>query len=285
MYPFQFPSQTEKGIRHVSNAMVVFLVLGIVDVAVVSFLEPILPAAPTNMTAIATAIAIVGATCGVFVAEIVGAVLALLGVLALHRGRSEFGPGHERLVDRGILVLVLGVILPVAASNLLWAVGTSVGAVPRATPNLDPWIIATTSGLGVMASLFAGLFLLWTIEGLATPEGRKRGIIALALGVASGIVGGVSGAVVAATTPVPTGPGNFAYAFLLPNFLATAISVVSILLWYGTYRGVLGRFRGGELRPTPPVPAYPLPFAPGYVPLYVPAVPPPEPPARPQSAS
>ncbi|MEK6911222.1 MAG: hypothetical protein AABX36_00270, partial [Candidatus Thermoplasmatota archaeon] len=60
------------------------------------------------------------------------------------------------------------------------------------------------------------------------------------------------------------------------------LSVVSLGLWYMAYRGVLGRFAKGELRPIVPQPPYP-PSPPGYPPGYWPPaqqVPPPQQPPQ-----
>ncbi len=62
-----------------------------------------------------------------------------------------------------------------------------------------------------------------------------------------------------------------------------SVSVVSLALWYMAYRGVLGRFASGALRPMipqppyPPTPAYP----PGYWPPAQQVPPPQQPPQEP----
>jgi len=67
---------------------------------------------------------------------VIGLVFGLLGLVSIHKGRDEFGPEHAKRLDRGIIVLILGIFVPAAigaAGSVGGGVlgGGSVGFTPR----------------------------------------------------------------------------------------------------------------------------------------------------------
>ncbi|GEM_PF-4822465 len=292
MYAYPgFPSQTEKGIRNISITMVIFLIVQVLVIGLLAALFPIIAAVLIPGTApgpelIAAAFAFLALVCVLVLVYVIGLIFGLIGLIALHKGRDEFGPAHAQKIDRGIIVLILGIFIPlvVGAIGSTGAIGS--GAVGL-SPSLTLVAAATSLASGVLGALLVGLFLLWSVEALTTPVLRTRAMIALVLGLVAGAAGGAASLVLLATFPIPTNPtqiGNF-FVFLIPGIISAGISVVSLALWYMTYRGVLDRFKRGELRAAPPVmypPAYMPPY-PQYAPQYPPPVPPPQgpPPAAP----
>ncbi len=283
---YRYPSQTEKGVRHVSYAMILFLIVSALGIVLVLALMPLLaailaaPGGVPDPSIIGSLIAVLAAGCGIAVMELVGGILGLLGVLALSRGKMEFGPDHAQRFDRAVIVLVFGIILPIIGGGLAGTIGSLV-------PGTS--VLATVgSALGIAGAALIGLFLLWSVEGLAAPDKRQLGMVALILGVVAGIAALVVEVVVLYTVPIPTRPEDITFIFFVPSVVGYGISIVSIGLWYVVYKSVLDRFTRGELQPIPPVPMYPAPYAPPYAqpyapyypPPYVPA-PPPQPPAQP----
>jgi hypothetical protein len=231
-------------------------------------------------------IGLLAAVCGLLVIELIGLVYGLLGVMAIHRGRMEFGPEHGKNLDRATIALVIGIILPIVGSSATAVTGAGLGGVGGLVPARTIGAAAVSTGLAIGGSALIGLFLLWSVDALNTPEGKKRGLIALLLGVISGVAVLSTDVVLLLTMP----PGGTAQSWivylLVPAIVGAAISMASIALWYLTYRGVLERFRTGELRPAPPAPMYPMPYPPMYAPPYGPAPyypPPVAPPQQPGS--
>ena len=284
MYAYPgYPSQTEKGIRNISIAMIVFLLVQILIIGLLFAVAPIIALVSVGGTPtpelIAAALTLLALVCVLLIVYVIGLVFGLLGLVAIHKGRDEFGPEHAKRLDRGIIVLILGIFVPAAigaAGTVGGGVlgGGSVGFTPRTS------FASAAAGLagGIVGSLLVGLFLLWSIEALTTPLLRARAMIALVLGIVAAGAGGAANLVVVATVPTPTTPAGY-LPFILPGVVAPAISVISLAVWYLTYRAVLERFKTGELRATPPVlypPPYPPPYAPPYPPPYVPPSPPPQ---------
>ena len=289
-YPV-FVSQTEKGIRNISIAMVIFLVVQVLLIGLLAALFPLIASVtvggltgdPNLITALFAFVALV---CVLALVYVIGLIFGLIGLLALHKGRDEFGPAHAQKIDRGIVVLILGIFIPIVVGSIGSSGALGSGAVGL-SPNLTLVSAGASLASGVLGSLLVGLFLMWSVEALATPVLRMRAMIALVLGIGSGAAGGAASLVVLSVVPIPTNPsqlGNF-YLFLIPGMISAGISVASLALWFLTYRGVLDRFKRGELRAAPPMvypPAYMPPY-PQYATPYPPPVPPPQapPPAQP----
>ncbi len=280
MYAYPtMPSQTEKGVRNVSITIVIFLVVELLLVGLLAALAPIIAfvtiGGPPDPGLLAAALTFLAFVCVLLIVYVVGLIFGLIGLIALHKGRDEFGPAHAQKIDRGIIVLILGIFLPLvvgAIGSTEDIGGGAVGLTPRTT------VISAAAGLasGVLGSLLVGLFLLWSVEALTTPVLRMRAMIALVLGIAAGAAGGVASIVILSTTTVQT--GNFV-VFLIPGILSAGISVISLGLWFMTYRGVLERFKRGELRAAPPV-MYPPMYMPPQYPQYGVPYPPPAPPPQ-----
>ncbi len=282
---YAMPSQTEKGIRQISYAILCFLITGIISIVVVVLILPLLSSFITgnvNPGMLGAAVGILVGACSLLIVELIGLIFGLLGLISVHHGRNEFPPEHGKLLDRATIALVVGIILPIIGSFYTTLAGVGLGGnIVPATTLAEAGI---TSGLGIVGSVLIGLFLMWLVESMNTPAGKQRALIALILGVVSGIIALVIDVAVFVAMPaVVTRPQDFIGYLILPAIAGGAVSVISIVLWYMVYREVLARFKTGEVRPAPPMPMYPPPY-PGFAPPYVPAAPyypPPQPPAPP----
>lgn len=281
---YAMPSQTEKGIRQISYAILCFLITGILGIVIVALLFPLLAdfmAGTIGGGTIGAAIGILAGGCALIIVELIGLIFGLLGLISVHKGRAEFPPEHGKMLDRATIALVVGIILPIIGSFYTTLAGVGLGG--NIVPATTLGEAAITSGLGIVGSVLIGLFLMWLVESMNSPAGKQRALIALILGVVSGVIALVIDIVVFATMPaVVTQPQNFIGYLIAPAIVGGAVSVISVVLWYLVYREVLARFKTGEVRPAPPMPMYPPPY-PGFAPPYVPAAPyyPPQPPAPP----
>jgi len=282
---YSAPSQTEKGVRYASYTMVIFLVVNIVSVTVVAAFIPIISdlvlGGGSIDTILGTLIGLVAVACTLIILELIGLILGLLAVIALHQGRNEFAPEHGKRLDKALIALAIGISLPIVgevASTATTAAG--IGGIGGLVPATTLTAAAVTAAFGISGAVFLGLFLLWAVELLNTPEGKTRGLIALVLGALAGVASFSASAILMVAVPVLTDPASF-YLLMIPSILGGVLSIISIILWYLLYRGILGRFKSGELRPAPPMPMYAVPYPPMYMPPYAPAYPPPQPPAQP----
>src|SRR3989304_5166503 len=245
----RYPSQTKKGVRQASYAIILFMVANALGIVFILALMPLLaevltlpPGGVPSAGFFGGLIAVAAAGCGLLVVEPVGA----------------------------LLVPTIG--------------GIFAGSVGSIVPSVSLVSAAAGASAGIVGAILMGLFLLWTVEGLAAPDKRQLGVIALIVGVAAGVAALVANVFVLYTVPIPTRPQDFSVLLVVPSVVGSGISLISVGLWYVVYRSVLDRFRRGELQAIPPVPMYPMPYAqpyaPYYPPPYVPA-PPPQPPAQP----
>ncbi len=285
------PSQTERGVRQMSYAIITFLAINVFTIVLIAALSSMISSlivAPGDIGLgfFGALIGLLAAVCALFVIELIGLIYGLLGVIAVHRGRMEFGPEHGKNLDRATIALVLGIVLPIVGSSYTAIAGAGVGGVGGLVPASTIGVAAISVGLGIGGSVLIGLFLLWTVEALNTPQGKQRGLIALILGVVAGAAALSGEVAVFLMMPVTGDLQTWAPYLLVPSIIGAAISIVSIVLWYLVYRAILERFRTGELRPAPPAPMYPTPYPPMYAPPYGPAPyypPPAQPPQQPGS--
>ncbi len=287
---YRYPSQTEKGVRNASYAMILFLVANLLAIVLVLALMPLIaavftmpPGGTPDPALVGTILGVVAAGCGLLIIELVGAIMGLLGLIAINRGKMEFGPEHSQRVDRGVIALVVGIILPIIGGVVVGTLGAA-GGLGSIVPSMNPIAASASAAIGIAGTILVGLFLLWTVEKLVTPDKRRLGIIALVLGVVAGVAAAVTQLVVLYTVPLPTRPQDFSFLFVVPSAVGGGISTISVALWYMMYRSVSDRFKRGELQPIPPTPMYPPPYAQPYAPYYPPPyapAPPPQPPAQP----
>lgn len=287
-------SHTEKGLRYVSYAIILIMLLNVLFVVFLFALFPLIALVSTldpntidpNDTALLTSIlgaafALLAAACAIVIIGLVGLILGIVGLVSLNRGKQEFGMEHAQRVDRAVIMVVLGFLVPIIAG-----VAIGVGAIVTATPGALEFSIGPAAGsiiVGVLATVLVGLFLLWSVETLSTPNLRRLGLYAITVGIIASMSGGALTLGLLATNPIPTTPQDFTLIWLVPGILTYSLSIVSLGLWYMAYRGVLGRFASSALRPMipqplyPPTPAYP----PGYWPPAQQVPPPQQPPQEP----
>ncbi|TLZ66052.1 MAG: hypothetical protein E6K16_02250, partial [Methanobacteriota archaeon] len=235
MYAYPaYPSQTEKGLRNISIAMVVFLLVQILIIGLLLAVAPIIAQVSVggNPTPelIAAALTLLALVCVLVIVYIIGLVFGLIGLTAIHKGRDEFGPEHAKRLDRSIIVLILGIFIPAAITGIGSAGGAFGAGSVGLTARISFASAAASLAGGIVGSLLVGLFLLWSIEALTTPLLRARAMIALVLGIVAGAAGGAAYLIVLATVPAPTTPAGY-QPFILPGVVSPAISVISLAVW------------------------------------------------------
>jgi len=274
------PSRTEAGLRYVSYAILMFLATTGITVGVVIALFPLIaqvmslagggpPADPTLF--FGTLAGLLAAVCVLLILSLIGAIIGLIGLVNVHKGKHEFGANHSRFAERGLVALVLGIIIPTAGqaaitSTAFLSPGLPVGDL---VPFLDPGLIAAQLVVGVLEVVLVGLFLLWTIDSLVSPVGRRYATVALGLGLVAAFIAGIGGILTLSTITFPIGPEDISPLLLVPFLVSTGFSFVSLSLWYLAYRDVLERFSRRELVAAPSLVYYPA------YPYYPPASPPP----------
>lgn len=281
-------SQTEKGIRYLSYTILLFLLAGVIGILMIAALAPVLAALagaaqtgtidPSILGALGGFLA---AACGLFIVSLVGLIMGLIGLLALHKGGVEFGPEHAKRIDHGIIVLIIGILVPliggVAVSAAAIGSGLGVPGSSLTIPTLNPGAIAGSIALGAFQAILVGLFLIWSVERLVDPPAFRRAYLALALGIAGSVAGGSVSLTLLVMGSFPIRLEDLAALIVVESLLSQGFSIPSLALWYSVYSGVLRRFRQRELQPAPPGWIYPPPM---YYPA-APYTPPPAPPSPP----
>ncbi len=290
-YPFIAPkSETESGIRYLSYGMILFAITSAANIVLLFVLFPLIAAflttpagSPPDPALFGSLFAVAGAGCAISLVSIIGAIFGLLGLVSVHRGGDEFGPEHSRRVERGLIVVIVGILVPLVGQAAVVILAAASSTFPGSTfvPTFNPVVALGQLAFGLVQVILLGLFLLWTVELLVTPSGLTRAKWAFILGIV-GVGAGVVGTLtILAVVPVPTRLEEVTLWFLVPSAIAQGVSIASLLSWYLVYHGVLERFRRRELVARPPAMYVPVPpYYPGYYPAY--PMPPSASPSQPQ---
>src|SRR4030042_226428 len=104
---FSPETQTEKGIRGLSTALIIYLVASVLSLisslAAIALLGQIASGAYASLAA--SAIGLLALTCGALALYLVVIILAIIGFFAVHKGKMEYGPAHESDVNRAFMLL------------------------------------------------------------------------------------------------------------------------------------------------------------------------------------
>src|SRR4030067_1127212 len=95
------PSQTERGVRQVSYAIITFLAMTVFTIVLIAALSSMISnllVAPGDVGVgfFGALIGLLAAACGLLVIELIGLVYGLLGAMATPPGGREVGAEHRR---------------------------------------------------------------------------------------------------------------------------------------------------------------------------------------------
>jgi hypothetical protein len=266
-------SETESGIRYLSYALILFAIYSAASIALQFVLFPLIaalmtsgPGNPPDPAFVGRMFALAGAGCAVSLVSLVGAILGLIGLMGVYRGGDEFGPEQRRRIERGLIVVILGIVVSFIGPGVLssFTLASSPFSGSAFVPRFNPVFILGGLALGLLQVILMGLFLLWTVELLASPSDLIRARLAFLLGIVGVCAGSFAALAIFAVVPLPTRLEEVTPLFLAPSAITQGISIVSLVVWYLAYHGVLERFRRRELVARPPV-MY-VPYYPGYYP-------------------
>jgi hypothetical protein len=254
-------TETQRGLRRMTYAILLgaaFLVVGLlVAWFALRFVEtfPLGDPAAFDPTDLAPLGALVASALALLAVGILTLVFFFLALLALHRGKGEFGPGHRRNVDRAVLALVAVLVVDVFGGAVvsLFALGSSFPGL--GVPRVGLAAIAADAATSLVGSLFLALFLLWCVERFVPPEGRKVLLAAVVLFVVAPATNALASA---AMVTGGLAADALSPVWLGPMALEVLVGLVGLFLFWLTYRDALGRLGRGEI--APPLWTAPPPF-------------------------
>ena len=214
---------------------------------------------------------------------LIAVIFFVLGFYYIHEGRDEYGPDHNRQMDRALAYLIVAFVMAIVASiGGFSPLGSSLGG-PAAISEVTSWF-------GAVRGLFVGLLLMSLVNVFISKEDRTLGwvgtiILAAVPAITSALY------IVLFLTFTPSNPTSIFGALFAALIIAAALSaaeLVAFLLFYLLYAKVVKRMRAGEFPaavrapmvfpPYYPAPMYypPYPVYPSYPPPAPPPTPPPE---------
>lgn len=174
---FRGELQTEKGVRHLSWGLIVYILATLLTLfgAILAInLAAGLAEGMVDPGAISELIGASSLICGGLVLILVTIVLVLLGMYEMYTGKKEFGPKHESLVIRGVFLFILFVVLLVMdliaqlvlTPNVFTATTADYIEASRAT-------MVVSGVLGFIGTVALGLSIVSLVYELSTEKYRK----------------------------------------------------------------------------------------------------------------
>ncbi len=244
---------TVKGTRNVFRGLVIIVIINLLMIVITYYLLILAsrindlsdPTGPNFQDAFNAFVPVLGACCGVALLGLFGLLLILLGFMAFHRGKAEYGAEHSKNIDRAVLLFVFIIVLVVMA----FVSGLSAGV---------GGLAATTSIFSVVASILSlvqavlvAFFLYYLIKAFIPPESSNVVLLAIALYVASPVVSGISSILFAVPTDYISNPGSIAFdsIWIVPSVLSTLVGTFGLILFILLYYQVQTRLTSRTIPP------------------------------------
>lgn len=202
---------------------------------------------------------VLAGVCGIELAEVLVAVVFLVGFHHLHAGRHEYGLPHARSLGRATACVALFAALTVFSTAYTIA---SNSLVPTA-PGLSTGLILTGNlALAPIDAGLAGLALLFSVGSVADATHLRRLRSGLVLGIAGAAAGPALLAFGSALSPHDV--SGISSGLLAAAVAGEGISALSLLVFFLAFRGIRRELAAGRPAPVLPryAPAYPWAWAP-----------------------
>ncbi|MEE9173529.1 MAG: hypothetical protein V3U30_00970 [Thermoplasmata archaeon] len=265
------PTRTADGLKLISWALLLSFFAALLGVAGAAILVAVRPVDISSLIILGLA---VGTPAGLLTLVLV--ILFLVGYFTLYPHRREFGPTHEKNVERSLLLFIGIIVVYVVLQAIFFAMfflafTEFILPFDPTTPPSQPTpeqlqqallpALLVAQGLDIFVALFVAL-LLYVLVVAVRPrvkQSRLKYAVALyVLGPAAGFAIFI-GLFLTGQLFVPAfqeGTSSFLFpAFnpqlqeVLGGFVRSSLQAIAIFLFWGVYRASLDAMRGGVIRP------------------------------------
>jgi hypothetical protein len=265
--PLAQPNHTREGVKFISWSMLLYIVSALVGFAlglyiINTVLQFLTSTATMDSSVLSTIMTLAVVALALAIPGLLAFIFLLYGLYRMYQGKDAYGPVHVQNIQRGILLLLIGFILP-SMGSMLTSSG-SVSAPADVYSSIKTSIII--SGALSLVSNFLWAFGMYNAVKLFASEEKSKftaGMLLLAMGPVVGIC------VMEAILPASASGGATADQLRsLLSGLTVLLSVGGIVscVGYGAFfmafRGILKRLETEPqmLYPRPPMmPQYPAP--------------------------
>ncbi len=244
---------TVKGTRNIFRGLVIIVIIDLLMIAITYYVYTIAsrladlsdPTGQNFQDAFNAVIPLLGACCGIGLLALFGLLLILLGFMAFHRGKAEYGAEHSKNIDRAVLLFVF--IIVVVVMTFISGMSAGVGGLATTTSVLT--VVSIALGL-VQAGLIA-FFLFYLIKAFIPQESMNIAILAMGLYIASPAVSAVASALFAIPSDYFTNPGSFVFdpLWIIPSVLGALIGIFGLILFILLYYQVQIRLTSRTIPP------------------------------------
>lgn len=187
--------------------------------------------------------------CGAALVLLFGAILALLGLWKMYKGKDEYGEEHSRDVDRGVLLCAIVIVLAILNGAAVFGTEAAAG-LSGATPGSGA-IAVVSSALGIVTSLMIAAILYYLVKSFLSPESTRVAYAAMGLYMLAPITSLLASAFIYPPQGYYADPPTVPFdpLWVVPEAVSAIVTAVAIILFLVLYRQVFRRLRSRETRP------------------------------------
>lgn len=263
------PTQTTEGIKLASWSLLLYFVAEVLTLAGAVVLVAWSLLRPEDVLGLLGVSGGLGIPAGILIFVLV--ILFLVGFFTLYANRREFGPAHEKNMDRSLILFILVIVAFLAVWAVYFAlfffafVFAFLAQVPDGSPPTGQELLETLgpvlllgAGLDILLAFLVALLLYLTVVVLLPSAHRLRLRLAVWLFVGGSAVGFAAFAILYLTghafVPALEGPpSGFVFSFPLQEaiggLLKAALQTVAAFLLWQAYAAAHGALRTGGVTP------------------------------------
>jgi len=247
-----FETQTEKGIRMMSNALILAIVAAVLSM-ISSMASLALIGQITSGDYSSLMAGVLALVCGVLVLYLVVVILGLIGFSYVYKGKMEFGPAHEGNAGKALWMLVAAIIFFFSSFIVAMFVGVSAGLTGATdTALLGASLIGiVTEVFSILYSVAVALLLFFVVKALIPPEKSTMAILAATLYILSSVIGIVLGFVLTPSADFLDNPLTVSFnpIWFLPGIISGILGLIALVLFLVLYRESIARLKSRQYTP------------------------------------
>ncbi len=255
---------TVRGIRNLSKA---FPALIIGEILAIAFGYESFISAPylghivnqttgeVNNTALPKLTGFLAATCGLLFVFLLGLIFAILGLWAMHKGRSEYGGEHEKNVDKAALLIAVAIVVFIMsiAVNIAISIATS-GGLAEGTTNTappSPTAQALSAAISVAFAITISFLLYLLVKSFLPPEKHDIMVLGIGLFIMAPIANWVASSLASPPADFFSHPESVPFdpVWLVPAAVGAVFNVLALLVFFTVYYRIYERLKKGEIKP------------------------------------
>ena len=208
-----------------------------------------------NNTALPKVTGFFAAACGLLFVFLIGFILALLGLWAMYKGRSEYGGEHEKNVNKAALLIAVAIVLFILSLAVILALsiatsgGLAEGTTKTAPPS--PTAQALSAVISVAFAITISFLLYLLVKSFLPPEKHDTMVLGIGLFIMAPIANWVASSLASPPASYFLNPEStpFNPVWLAPAAVGAVFNVLAMVVFFMVYYRIYERLKKGEIKP------------------------------------